>query len=398
MLSGVQFPSTAGQSCKNDWNLGLRLLHIGKILPPPYGGIESHIDTLLRALQECMSCTLIAAEPRSSGSGFDDIPYRVLTARSYGQISSVLLTPGVLALARQEWNRGGCNLLHVHCPNPFGDLATLMAPSDLPVVMSWHSDIVRQQWAIKFYGHIQRASLRRADRIVLPTPLHFTASRQLHISFLEKKIVYVPFGIDFGDFDGPEVGSQVSERLKSFAAGRPIILTVGRHVYYKGYDYLLHAFAHMQQNAVLVMIGTGVQSSKLEKLAQELHLQDRVLFMGEVSRSALVSAMRACDVFTLPSIEPSEAFGIASAEAMACGKPTVVCRLGNGVDYLNRDGQTSLLVPPRNPLALADALDTLIKNDAMRTAMGSAARQWVRSEFSVQAMLDAMISVYKELT
>ena len=69
---------------------------------------------------------------------------------------------------------------------------------------------------------------------------------------------------------------------------------------------------------------------------------------------------------SLPSIEPSEAFGIASAEAMSCGKPTVVCELNNGVNHLNQAGRTSLAVAPRDVPALADALDTLAADDARR--------------------------------
>lgn len=82
---------------------------------------------------------------------------------------------------------------------------------------------------------------------------------------------------------------------------------------------------------------------------------------------------------------------------MLCGKPTVVCTLGNGVDDLNRHGVTSLLVPPRDPAALAHALDTLCADTALRQRMGATAHQWVSTHFSVQAMRDGMLAVYRQI-
>jgi glycosyltransferase involved in cell wall biosynthesis len=110
-----------------------------------------------------------------------------------------------------------------------------------------------------------------------------------------------------------------------------------------------------------------------------------------------VSAIHHCDVFCLPSVEQTEAFGIASAEAMAWAKPTVVCELGNGVNYLNRHGTTGLAVPPRDPAALADALDSLVADAGLRARMGTAAREWVRGEFSITAMKTGMIRLYEAL-
>ena len=189
----------------------------------------------------------------------------------------------------------------------------------------------------------------------------------------------------------------MTTRLKAYADGRPLLLTVGRHVSYKGYGYLLSAMARLRSDAVLVMVGTGVLTSALQQQASELGLMQRVLFLGEVDRPELVAAFHACDVFCLPSVVPSEAFGIASAEAMACGKPTVVCELHNGVNYLNRAGETSLVVPPRDVPALVDALDTLARDDVLRSRLGAAARAWVRREFSLEAMKQGTLAVYRSL-
>lgn len=379
-------------------NQEIRPLHVGKFVPPPYAGVEAHIDTLLRTLApEVQGTLLAAASPASGAQALAGLPYRVLVARSYGKLASATLSPTVPWLARQELLTGRSNLLHVHAPNPWGDLAALACPKQAPVVMTWHSDIVRQRRLFQIYKHIQRRTLARADRIIVFTPKHYESSAQLHQLDLASRIAYVPTGIDFTALEAQNADQTVSTQLRTFAGGRPILLAVGRHVYYKGYEYLLAAVARLRSEAVLVMVGAGALTPALKQQAQELGLGQRVLFMGEVAPAALVAVLHSCDVFCQPSIAPSEAFGIASAEAMACGKPTVVCQLHNGVNYLNREGETSLVVPPRDVPALADALDALALDEALRRRLGAAARAWVRSEFSMEAMKHGTLAVYRSL-
>jgi glycosyltransferase involved in cell wall biosynthesis len=375
----------------------LRPLHVCKFMPPPYAGVEAHTDTLLRCLQPEVSATLVAAESPAGATGDERPVYRQLITRSYGKFASATLSPGVLRLVSRELESRHCNLLHIHAPNPWGDLAALSCSGDVPVVMSWHSDIVRQRYLLKVYKYLQRRVLERVDRIIVFTPKHYESSVQLHQLDVESKIAHIPMGIDFEALDERYADSGVTSRLKKYANGRPMLLTVGRHVYYKGYEYLLSAIEALRSDAVLVMVGAGVLTAKLKRQADELGVSRRILFMGEIERPALVAALHACDVFCLPSIELSEAFGIASAEAMACGKPTVVCQLNNGVNYLNRQGSTSLVVPARDVTALADALDTLIFDEGMRYRMGSAAREWVRGEFSIEAMKRGTLALYREL-
>lgn len=371
-------------------------LHVGKFVPPPYAGIEAHVDTLLRALLPQVQGTLVACRtPTSQGDG---LPYRLVAPKSYGTFASVALSPTLRSDILRELRERRCNLLHLHAPNPWGDIAALACSSDVPVVMTWHSDIVRQARLLRLYRPLQRRALERADRIVVFTPQHYASSEQLHQVDVESKITTIPIGIDFSRLDQPLSGDLARcPPVDEFARGRPVLLSVGRHVYYKGYRYLLDAVAQLDIDAVLVLIGTGPLTPELKQRAVELGIAERVLFLGEVDEPTLVAALHRSDVFCLPSIEPSEAFGIASAEAMACGKPTVVCELHNGVNFLNQNGVTSLTVTPRDVPALADAIRTLVKDDALRLAMGRRATEWVRSRFSIQAMRDQTIEMYRSL-
>lgn len=376
----------------------MRPLHFGKLLPPPYAGVEAHVDMLLRALHPEVNGTLVSCgNPQDAQTRRDEFPYRLIVERFYGRLASAPVAPGMVAAVRRELASGRCNLLHLHAPNPLGDVAGLLCACKAPVVMSWHSDVVRQRKLLRLYGPIQRRIIDRADRIVVATPHHFTSSEQLQRPGVEAKLHVVPYGIDFSGLDAAHADERTTERLNQFAAGRPVLLTVGRHIYYKGYEYLIAALARLRNDAVLVMVGTGPLGEALRLQAQELGVADRVLFMGEVGRGELVAAYHRCDVFTLPSIEPSEAFGIASAEAMACGRPTVVCELNNGVNHLNQAGRTSLAVPPRDVPALVDALDMLLRDGAARDRMGVAASDWVRRAFGIDAMRRETLDLYRQL-
>ena len=377
---------------------GLRPLHLGKMIPPPYAGMEAHVDTLLSAIAPDAACTLVASDTLPwRDPNPPPLPYRVLAAKSYGSLASAIVSPALMGLVNREFAAGRANLLHVHAPNPWGDLAVLRAGKNVPTVMTWHSDIVRQRVLLQGYGRFQQRALARVDRIIVFTPAHYASSEQLNVADLSQKVVHVPIGIDFDRLDTPMRDAALLARIDAWARGRPVFLTVGRHVYYKGYSHLLGAMSRGVADAVLVMIGAGPLTPVLQRQVRELGLSRRVLMLGEVSASTLVTALHRCDVFCLPSIAPSEAFGIATAEAMACGKPALVCELHNGVNYLNQAGVTSVVVPPRDEAALADAIDLLSRDAALRARLGSAACAWVRANFSVHAMQTGTVALYRSL-
>lgn len=376
----------------------IKPIHITKYLPPPFGGVEAHVDTLLRSLAPEVQATLLTGQSLYKGIGnFEPLPYRILVARSFGNLSSVTLSPGILKIFKDDLRSGASNLLHIHAPNPWGDIAALFAPKKLPIVMTWHSDIIRQKKLMVAYSPIQRRAIDRVDRIIVCTPKHYNSSKQLNRINIQDKVRFIPFGINFEHLCESNINNYYVDYINKFLRGRPFLLTIGRHVYYKGYEYLLRAMARIKTETVLIMVGAGYLTNQLKILAKELGIESRILFLGEVNDEFLVNLLHSCDLFCLPSIEQSEAFGIASAEAMACGKSVIVCELNNGVNYLNIHEKTGLTVPPKDINALAEAIDMLILNDSLRKKMGDFAHSWVRQEFSIKEMKSRTIELYNEI-
>ena len=157
-----------------------------------------------------------------------------------------------------------------------------------------------------------------------------------------------------------------------------VILYVGRIEPLKGIDILLRALPMLEHDgAVRALIVGGnpdndVEMERLKSLAAELGIADSVTFTGSVPQAVLPTYYSAADVFTLPS--HSESFGLAPLEAMACGTPAVVSRVG-GLKTFIRSGENGYLVPWRCPESFAQRFDTLLANPELRDAMGRAARE-----------------------
>jgi rhamnosyl/mannosyltransferase len=154
----------------------------------------------------------------------------------------------------------------------------------------------------------------------------------------------------------------------------------------------------VREEALLILGGTGPLSATLHKLVAAEGLENRVVFAGRIPDEELPAYYHAAEVYCLPSVEPSEAFGLVQVEAMACGKPVVCCELGNGVSYVNQHEVTGLVVPPRDPPALASAINRLLDNGALRQKMGETGRARAKDEFTLERMWRETLAVYRQVT
>ena len=361
----------------------LRVLHVGKFYPPHRGGIESHTETLCRALAAEVDVeVLVAADGRETvRETVDGVPVtRIGTAAT---LASASINPGMARAIREA----RADVVHFHHPNPTAVLSYLASGRRGPLVVGYHSDIVRQRVLGTFFSPVLERFLRRADAVLAASPDYAQSSPVLRRH--AERVRVVPYGIRAEEFEtaDPAEVARIRERH-----GPRMVLAVGRLVYYKGFDYLLRAMAAV--DATLVVLGDGPLRPALQALAAELGIAERVHFGGSAPR--LAPWYHAADVFTLPAVARSEAFGIVQLEAMAAGTPVVNTRLDSGVPFVSRDGETGLTVPPQNPDALAGALNRLLDDAALRQKYGDAARQRVRRDFSAGRMAADTLAVYRD--
>ena len=298
-------------------------------------------------------------------------------------------------IARRLHREHGFDIVHLHFPDPLGQLTAMSLPRSVKRVISWHSDIIKQRTALAVYRPFLDAFVRDADAIVGATPQHFSSSQQMAAGKPGQLREVIPYGFDPDAFAWTEAAHQRHAELKREQRGRPVIFTVGRHVYYKGFDILIRALRSV--DAELWIGGRGPLTESYRQSARDAGVADRVRFLGFVPDAELVAYYDACDVFCMPSTERAEQFGLVQLEAMHCGKPVVATRLGTGVEYVTLDEVTGLLVEPGNESALAQALNRLLGDPVLRARLGEAGRRRVTEEFSVAQMVEKTVAVYRRL-
>ncbi|MGI8687146.1 MAG: glycosyltransferase family 4 protein [Thermomicrobiales bacterium] len=199
-------------------------------------------------------------------------------------------------------------------------------------------------------------------------------------------------GIDIERFSPREADMAWRQRITGGSA--PVILWVGRLERWKGTIDALRALALLDCPAHLVIVGDGPESSRLHDAARSLGIAHRVHLLGARDHATLSDVYASADIVVGTSFA-NETFGMALAEASACARPVVATRFG-GFPEVVREGKTGLLIPPRDPQALAAALRRLLHDPEQRRAMGEAGRAHVVAHFSWPVVTDHVLRLYGE--
>lgn len=198
--------------------------------------------------------------------------------------------------------------------------------------------------------------------------------------------------------NGVEDPPPVSQRplpLDDLQPGVPVIASISTLTRQKGIEYLLESAALLRQSGesfMLLVAGDGALRPELVKRAEELGLANHVRFAGWVPDAA-GQVLPVCDVFVQSSLW--EAMSVVVLEAMAAGKAMVVTAVGEN-PHVVVPGKTGLIVPPADSTALAEALRSLLRDPARRTALGCEARRRYEQRFRVEHMVDAYQRLYLE--
>ena len=359
----------------------MNITHIYKDYYPTVGGIENHIKALAEvqaAAGHAVTVLVTNTGPTTTTGYINGV--RVVRAARLATVASTPLSvslPRALAATRPD-------LTHLHFPYPVGEISQLVAGHGRPYVVTYHSDIVhpRQQAILWLYRPLLWRVLRSARRVIATSANYVASSPWLQQ--LAGRCQVIPLGIDAAPF--------TNARPLLPPAGLPTLLFVGRHRYYKRLDDLLRTLRHVP--ARLLVGGDGPMHQRWTRLAGELGLGARVRFLGHVAEVDLPGLYASADVFVLPSNLRAEAFGTVLLEAMAAGLPCVTTELATGTSYVVRQGVSGLVVPPRNPQALAGAINRLLGDAAWRRALGVAGQQRVLREFTRTQMAEQIDAVY----
>ncbi len=295
------------------------------------------------------------------------------------------------------------DLIHLHYP--FFGAAEMISFFKKPVVLQYHMDVVGSGLMSKIFKlhtkYVAPKIIEKADLIICSS---FDYLRNSNLADFYKKepnkFRELPFGVDLNIFTPREKDLSLLSKY-GFKKEEQIILFVGgldKAHYFKGVENLIRAFSKIYKNRAvsLILAGEGELKSYYQKIARDLGMSEKIIFVGMVSNDDLSKYYNLADIFTLPSIDGSEAFGLVLLEAMACGRPIIASSLP-GVRTIVDDYKTGLLVKPNNIIDLAEKLNYLLENSDKQKEFGQNARKKVEENYDWNKIIEKLEKIYFDL-
>jgi len=363
----------------------MRICLITSEFPPIIGGIASHVYELARALiTDGVQVTVIHPSTISDANVNAQLPGGIVI-RPRLMKAQPFYTWQLKCWLKRNLKIEDYDLVHVHGVRPLAAVKNL----GLPVVFTNHSSgFLARQSAGLVRKFRTRLLLRGIDLLLGPSDELVKSARVFGYNGPAKMIAN---GVDASRFNsGPS-----SKRSEWGIAADDIVIVLARRLVPKnGVVYFARAITLLHsQKTKIVIAGDGVDRKEMERILTDAGRQDQCLFLGGIPNRDMLDIYRAADIAVLPSL--AEATSIAGLEAMACGLPLVGTSVG-GIPAIIADGQSGIIVPPRNPDALAEALRRLISDRSMRLSMGEYARRRVDEEFSWPRIAKQTLEAYDE--
>jgi glycosyltransferase involved in cell wall biosynthesis len=301
-----------------------------------------------------------------------------------------------------HFKRSGVDHVHVHFANRAAHTAMFLKEiSGIPFSITAHG-----QDFMKDLGNddLLREICTAAEFVAAETDYSRDLLRQ-HCPDSAAKIQRVYNGIDLTRFPGPqdETAHPADPSRTGIAPYHvPRIISIGRLVAFKGFEYLIDACADLARRDLKFtceIIGDGPLRGDLEERIEKLNLSDRVHLLGSLSQGAVLEKLRAADIFALASVTDvqgaSDVFPTVIIEAMAAARSVVSTRLA-GIPESVVDGETGLLVPPEDTMALAEALRQLIEDANLRLHYGRAGRARIEQHFRIEHTVAPLIELLQK--
>lgn len=368
----------------------MRVLHIGKYYPPYLGGMEKVTFDLVEGLNQKEVQTDVLCFNTENQTKIEEDKYKIIRISVFATLFSTPFSFSIFSQLKKIHRK--YDLVHLHLPNPTAALALQALNYKGQLVLHWHLDIVKQKLLKVFLKPFQTALLKRADAIIVTSQTYLDHS--LDLKNHAEKCVAIPIGINQ---DHLRENPAFREKLENQYVGKKLVFSMGRLIYYKGFEYLIEAAKYLNEGYKIVIGGKGPLEKKLRETIDSNNLGKKVELIGKIPQEELWEYYRRADVFCLPSIERSEAFGIVLLEAMSAGCPVVSTEIGSGTSWINQDGITGLVIPPRNSKKMALAITNILENKELTVDFSKNALARYHAEFKLSLMIDRTVDLYKRL-
>ncbi len=345
-----------------------RVLHISKYYYPFVGGTEQVARDVVNTIKDDVEQKVICFnhEKGDKTDVIDDV--EIIRVGCFAKVSSQSLSLSYGKQLKKIINEFKPSIIIFHYPNPFvaSKLLKIIKNTKIKLFIWWHLDITKQKFLKLFFENQNKKLLNRADKIVATSPNYVEGSK--YLSSAREKCVIIPNCVNTMRLKYTENNIKQADIIKENYSNKKILFAFGRHVEYKGLDYLISASKYLSDEFIVLIGGQGPLTEKLKKLSKN---DNKVKFLGKISDDELKNYLIACDIFCFPSVSKNEAFGIGLAEAMYYGKPSITFNVsGSGINYVGLNGVTCDEVENKNSVEYAKAICKL-SNDANKMKLYS---------------------------
>ncbi len=324
----------------------------------------------------------------------------VLRKRAY-LLLPLLVLFGILALYRTV-KKEKIDLINVHWILPNGLIALVVSCfTGVPYVVTIPGTDAYLAYRSKFFGWVARLIARNSAGLVSNSSLLLSRITKLGVG--AKKTAVYSYPVDTSVYKPLQEGVINYRKKHGIGVDDLVLLTVGRFVYKKGYDYLIKVMPRVLRKfpqTKLVMGGNGDLREDLKKLATKLGIGDKVLFIGNINRNDIVYYYNMADIMVSPSIVDRngnvDGGTVVSFESMACGKPQVVTDILGVADAIE-DGVNGYKVPQKNIKAIEEALLKLLSSKSVRIDMGKANRKLIVDKFNMKKVGEYYLDFFKDV-
>ncbi|SEM54163.1 rhamnosyl/mannosyltransferase [Prevotella sp. ne3005] len=353
----------------------MKILQISNYYFPHIGGIEKTAQYLAEGMTDFETQVVCFGENGFTGE-IDVNGIHVHKMKVNKTIASQAISLEYYGRLRTLLKEFKPDIIFLHAPNPFlYAILLLLINKRTKLAILWHSDIIKQGRIYKFIKGLEHKIINRADLIMVTSPTYRDCS--IPLRNYRHKVKVLPSAIDINVFK--KVSKDLVDKIKS-KYSKPIVFFVGRHVPYKGIEYLVEAEKYIKSDCVIVVAGDGPLTPQLKSSAN-----DRIKFIGRISDSELRAYLDVSSVFAFPSITRNEAFGLALVEAMYCRcVPVTFTIKGSGVNWVSIDGETGLEVENSNYKRFAQAIDSLLMDAELRDKLAENAHRRVIEKYTVE--------------
>lgn len=372
------------------------ILHLSKYYPPEWGGTEQANQSIAAGTAARGKTNVVIAFTKYDDLNENVDGVQVLRRKNNLIISSQPISISWLWEAIRRIRK--YDIVVYHSANYLGALVLLLITPRQKLITCWHMDVVGKGLLKTLVKPLEDFVLRRSAVILANSQQYAEGSPPLR-PFMSKVRLLINGIKDPLEHDTRTAAPMLPASVREFAGDRPIALSIGRLVPYKGFDQLIISAGYSGPEVVNVIVGDGPMRQQLTDLIGEQNVADRVMLAGRLSTEDLTAMLSHARLYVMPSNSRNESFGMVQLEAMSHSLPIVVTDLpGSGVAWVADFGKLGAMVPINDPKALGEAVRSVaFSPDHAEYAARSRARfeDMFTEEKMVERFMDVLDAVQR---